>query len=136
MRKIKYIVVHCTATGQSATVDNIQKYWREKLGWKNPGYHILIDVFGNKHRLALDSQVVNGVAGHNSYSLHVSYIGGIDRQGKPLDNRSDRQKQSLLEVLREWKKEHPNAEIVGHRDLGRKACPSFDAKKEYKDIKH
>lgn len=139
MREIKYIFVHCTATPQDAAVENIQKYWREHLGWKNPGYHILIDKDGIKHRLLEDQSISNGVGGDfNKYGLHVSWIGGKDE-----DNRTDAQKYALKQVLTEWKSKYTAAEILGHRDAwfkykyekARKACPRFNAIIEYKDIK-
>lgn len=132
MRQIKFIVVHCTATPQNATIPSIQKYWRENLGWKSPGYHKIIEADGKVITLATDDKVCNGVAGFNSVSLHVSYIGGV--QGSlAKDNRTEAQKQALLQVLKEWKLKYPNAIIQGHRDFPnvKKACPSFDAKKEY-----
>ena len=136
MRKIEYLVVHTTATPQTATVQSIQNYWRNNLKWKSPGYHIIIDKDGNLHRLSELAKPTNGAAGFNSVSLHVSYIGGIDRNGKPIDNRTDAQKASLIEVLTEWKRLFPNAKIVGHRDLGaKKACPCFNAIPEYAHIK-
>ena len=136
MRKIEYLVVHTTATPQTATVQSIQNYWRNNLKWKSPGYHIIIDKDGNLHRLSELAKPTNGAAGFNSVSLHVSYIGGIDKNGKPIDNRTDEQKASLIEVLTEWKRLFPNAKIVGHRDLGaKKACPCFNAIPEYAHIK-
>jgi N-acetylmuramoyl-L-alanine amidase len=136
-RDIQFIVVHCTATPQSATVDSIKKYWSETLKWKSPGYHKIIDTNGNITTLATDDKICNGVAGYNSISLHVSYIGGIDKKGKGLDTRTEAQKRALLEVIYGWKKTYPNAVIQGHKDFKGvvKACPSFDAKTEYKDIK-
>jgi N-acetylmuramoyl-L-alanine amidase len=139
MREIKYIFVHCTATPQDATVEAIQKYWKEVLGWRNPGYHILIDRYGNKTRLLEDSAISNGVGGDfNKYGLHVSWIGGKDG-----DNRTDAQKYELKQIISEWKAKYPKAEILGHRDAwfkykyekARKACPQFNAIIEYKDIK-
>lgn len=132
MRQIKFIVVHCTATPQNATISSIQKYWRENLGWESPGYHKIIEADGKVTTLATDDKVCNGVAGFNSVSLHVSYIGGV--QGSlAKDNRTEGQKQALLQVLKEWKAKYPKAIIQGHRDFPdvKKACPSFDAKKEY-----
>jgi len=136
MREIKYIVVHCTATPQTAKVANIVNYWKNNLGWKSPGYHILIDAEGILNRLQNDNLPTNGVAGYNSNSLHVSYIGGVDAKGNPSDNRTDAQKQSLLKVLKEWKQKYPKATIQGHKDFPnvKKACPSFDAKKEYSSL--
>lgn len=134
MRPITHLVVHCTATPQDATVEAIQRYWKRKLGWKSPGYHKVIRPDGLVITLALDSAPTNGVAGHNATSLHVSYIGGVDVDGvTPKDTRTDAQKASLLKVLREWRAAYPGAGIKGHRDFPgvHKACPSFDARKEY-----
>jgi N-acetylmuramoyl-L-alanine amidase len=142
MREIKHIVIHCTATPQSATVASIQRYWREVLKWKAPGYHKIIDIYGGITILAPDAVICNGVAGFNRNSLHVSYIGGVDSKAKPIDNRTNAQRIALLNVLKEWQYEYPTAKIMGHRDFSRdlngdgilqpsewaKACPSFDVK--------
>jgi len=136
MREIKFIVVHCTATQQSATIDAIKRYWKENLKWKSFGYHQIIEPNGKITVLASDEKICNGVAGHNSYSLHVSYIGGVDKNNKALDNRTEEQKRALCEVLYGWKRKYPNAIIQGHKDFEgvKKACPSFNSKDEYKDI--
>ena len=135
MRDIKYIVVHCTATQPETEKKAILDYWKNNLCWKNVGYHYLIDRFGVIHELARLDQITNGVKGFNSQSVHVSYIGGIDRQGKPKDTRTPNQKYALEVILSDLKNKFPNAIIQGHRDFGvNKACPSFDAKTEYKNI--
>ena len=51
------------------------------------------------------------------------------------DTRTQEQKDSLVILLKTLKKLHNNAVIYGHRDFSTKMCPSYDAKKEYKDIK-
>jgi N-acetylmuramoyl-L-alanine amidase len=132
MRTINHIVVHCTATPQTTTVASIQRYWRENLKWKSPGYHFLIEANGTVHNLQPITLPSNGVAGHNANSIHVSYIGGVNGQ-RAVDNRTEAQKTALLTILRDLKKQFPRAIIQGHRDFPRvaKACPSFDAKKEY-----
>jgi N-acetylmuramoyl-L-alanine amidase len=132
MRTITHIVVHCTATPQTTTVASIQRYWRENLKWKSPGYHFLIEANGTIHNLQPINLPSNGVAGHNANSIHVSYIGGVNGQ-KAVDNRTEAQKTALLTILTDLKKQFPNAIIQGHRDFPKvaKACPSFDAKKEY-----
>lgn len=137
MRKIEYIAVHCTATAQTATVSSIQNYWRENLGWKMPGYHFIVKPDGEIVQLLDISQVSNGVKGWNSKTINISYIGGIDKNGKAIDNRTDAQKKALLEKLKELKRLFPSAKIQGHRDFPKvaKACPSFDAKNEYKNLK-
>lgn len=147
MRKIERIFVHCTASKQTATVDDIKQEFKNKC-WENPGYHYLVDANGETHNLLPEDQVSNGVQGYNSTAVNVAYIGGIDSNGKGIDNRTDEQKKSLKSLLTELKKKYPGAEILGHRDISPdknkngivdpweriKECPCFDAKTEYKSL--
>ena len=136
MRTVNNIVIHCTATPQSAKVQSIVNYWKNDLKWKSPGYHRLIEANGTVHNLSDFENPTNGVAGHNYDSIHISYIGGVDAQNKPLDNRTTEQRCAILHCIDEARKLYPNAQILGHRDFKgvAKACPSFDAKSEYKSI--
>jgi len=131
MRRITHLVVHCTAGPKNQLTSEIQKYWKNVLGWKNPGYHIIINADGLWERLAPDSQVCNGVGGHNANSLHVCYKGGKD-----IDDRTPQQRLALIQALQNWKQLYPGAIIQGHRDFPgvTKACPRFDAKNEYRGI--
>lgn len=137
MRVIKYIVLHCTATSQQATISAIQKYWKETLVWKDPGYHHIIKPDGEIVDLQPISKPSNGVAGYNANSIHISYIGGIDSKGKGLDNRTLTQKISMMVLLKKYKAMFPNAKILGHRDFPnvQKECPSFDVATWLKEIK-
>ena len=132
-REVKYLVLHCTAGQPNQTTKSILDYWKNNLKWKSVGYHYLINADGSVEQLAQESQVTNGVAGFNSVSIHISYKGGIDKSGKPKDTRTEAQKQSILKILKELRVKFPKAKIQGHRDFPnvKKACPSFDAKKEY-----
>lgn len=133
-RDIQYIVIHCTATPQTATVESIKRHWRETLGWKSPGYHRLIDKDGKVYELSHFNYPTNGVKGFNSKSIHISYIGGVDDKNKPLDNRTDLQKASILNCIFEAVKYAGKKVIIqGHKDFPNvnKACPSFEAKNEY-----
>ena len=147
MRTIKYIAVHCTAGSQHTTIKELQQEFKRK-GWKNPGYHYVVAADGTITQLLDEDKVSNGAKGYNSVLINVAYIGGIDAEGKPIDNRTDAQKASLAGLLGVLRKKYPTATIQGHRDFspdrnrnGRiepseyiKACPCFDAKAEYKDI--
>jgi len=128
MRDIKYIVCHCTATDQNAKVDAILNYWRTKLGWKNPGYHFLIEADGKIHNLQPLDKPSNGVRGYNANSIHISYIGG-----KYKDDRTEAQKSSIDAVVRTMSAMFPKAIIQGHRDFPNvaKSCPRFDVKIEF-----
>ena len=91
MRQINHIVLHCTATAQNTKVDSILNYWKNIKGWKNPGYHYLIEADGKTHKIQPIELPSNGVRGYNRDSIHISYIGGIDEDLKPLDNRTPKQ---------------------------------------------
>jgi len=100
------------------------------MKWKSPGYHYLIEKNGTIHNLQPIELPSNGVAGYNQNSIHISYIGGVDKNGKAIDNRTIFQKEAQLTLIKELKIKFPDAEILGHRDFPnvKKECPSFDAR--------
>ena len=148
MRTINYIVLHCTASQQTETVENILNFFKNVNKWKNPGYHFIIRSDGSVANTCKIENIANGVAGHNANSIHISYIGGIDKQGKAIDNRTDAQKVAQIKLLTDLKLKFPKAVITGHRDLSpdknkdgiispnewTKMCPGFDTKKWLKEI--
>lgn len=147
MRRIERIFIHCTAGNQKATVEDLTREFKQR-GFKNPGYHYAIMPSGRIEQMLPEEEVSNGVYGYNQTAINIAYIGGIDENGKGIDNRTPRQKQSLIRLLLALRKKYPDAEILGHRDISPdtngngevdpweriKECPCFDAKVEYKDI--
>lgn len=136
-RRIDEIIVHCSATreGQHVDVATIRKWHIRDRGWKDIGYHFVIYLDGSIHRGRNLDTVGAHCTGHNTHSIGVCYVGGVAKDGKtPKDTRTPEQKLALMRLLREFKKNYPNVKIYGHRDFSSKACPSFDAKNEYKNI--
>lgn len=137
MRRIDYIVVHCTASRQSWTVADLEREFKRK-GWKNPGYHYVVTADGKIYQMLDDAKVSNGVKGWNHCIINVAYVGGVNPANVDvaMDTRTEAQKDSLRKLLRLLRRKYPKAVIQGHRDFPgvKKACPSFDAKTEYKDI--
>ena len=132
LRNIKYIVVHCTATPPNTTIESMKRFWKDVRKWGDtPGYHYVIERNGNVVQLLDESKNSNGVYLHNSACINMSYIGGIDKDGKPQDNRSDAQKHAMFDLIVSLTEKYPQAEVLGHRDFPdvHKACPSFDVKK-------
>ena len=60
--------------------------------------------------------------------------GGLDADGKPADTRTVQQKEALWSLVEFLHFVFPDAKVYGHRDFANKACPCFDAKKEYANI--
>ncbi|NJI75840.1 N-acetylmuramoyl-L-alanine amidase [Sphingobacterium kitahiroshimense] len=152
MRKIKFIVIHCTAGPLKQTTKAIQAYWRG-LGWKTDGYHRLIGEDKTEQLVSFENPS-NGVKGFNSKIINICYKGG---DSKGTDTRTDFQKDELLDSINKalkWCAKHHTPEelaairILGHRDFSRdlnhdgkiskneweKTCPCFDAEIEYEWI--
>ena len=135
-RNIKEIIVHCSATpeGKDFTVADIKR-WHLARGFSDIGYHYVIYRDGSIHTGRDESIIGAHCTGHNTNSIGVCYIGGCVSNGKtPKDTRTPQQKQSLVKLLKELKTKYPQASIHSHRDYANKACPSFDATKEYSSL--
>ena len=135
-RTIKELIVHCSATPECKdySVDTIRQ-WHLQRGFSDIGYHYVIYRDGSIHTGRDESIIGAHCTGHNANSIGVCYIGGCASDGKtPKDTRTTEQKQSLVKLLKELKTKYPQASIHGHRDFSSKACPSFDATKEYSSI--
>tara|TARA_E500000318_G_C3542478_1_gene205228 strand:- start:628 stop:1041 length:414 start_codon:yes stop_codon:yes gene_type:complete len=137
MRNIKEIIVHCSATreGQNIPVETIRKWHVEGRGWTDIGYHFYIDINGNIYKGRDISRSGAHCKGHNRYSIGICYCGGVEADGKtPKDTRTDKQKESLLSVIKTMKAMYPDAIVYSHNEFANKACPSFNATKEYKNL--
>ena len=136
-RNINRIIVHCTATpeGRRETVESIRMMHKAQ-GWSDIGYHYLIGFNGERWNGRNVNLIGAHCYGYNANSIGVCYVGGVDKKMKTKDTRTDKQKESLLKLLKDLRRLYPKAKICGHRDLDKsgKECPSFDATKEYKDI--
>jgi N-acetylmuramoyl-L-alanine amidase len=135
-RDIKFIVIHCTATPTNTTLESIRKFWKEQRGWGDtPGYHYLIQRDGTIIQLLDENKNSDGVYKHNSNCINIAYLGGIDKEGKPQDNRSDSQKHAMFDKIVELTERYPKAEVLGHKDFPdvHKACPCFDVREWLKD---
>ena len=132
MRRIDEIIIHCTATieGKNFKAKDIDK-WHKQRGWKGIGYHYVVDLDGTIEKGRPESEIGAHTVGHNRYSIGVVYVGGLDKNGKPKDTRTEEQKEALLEILRQLLFRYTKATIHGHNEFAKKACPCFDVRKEY-----
>lgn len=132
MRPINKIILHCSATkeGKNFTVKDIDE-WHRQRGFKCIGYHYVIYLDGTVHKGRDESEVGAHCSGHNSFSIGICYIGGLDVNGKPKDTRTDKQKAAIKSLVAELKQKYPYATIHGHNEFANKACPCFDVKKEF-----
>lgn len=136
MRSITLIVVHCSANraGSALRLADIDRHHRS-LGWKGCGYHYVIPTDGTLKAGRPEAEVGAHCRHHNRHSIGICYIGGLSADGTPADTRTEAQRATLRRLLASLHRRFPRALIVGHRDLDPlKACPCFDAAKEYADL--
>lgn len=136
MRTITLIIVHCSANraGSALRMADIDSYHRS-LGWIGCGYHYVIPTDGTIEPGRPDEMVGAHCKNHNRHSIGVCYIGGLSKDGKPADTRTDAQRIALRTLLEQLHRRYPDALIVGHRDLDpQKVCPCFNAASEYADL--
>lgn len=129
-RPIKEIIIHCAATpeGKDFTVDDIRG-WHLQRGFADIGYHYVIYRDGSIHE-GRDINVVGAhTTNHNTGTIGICYIGGVDAQGKPKDTRTEAQKKSIEALISVLLKKYPTInKISGHYMYANKACPSYDVK--------
>ncbi len=163
-RYIDEIIIHCSATkeGKACTSDQINathkarkfsKYVDAKGNARYIGYHFLIHLDGTIEVCRPISRIGCHASGHNTRSIGICYIGGLDARdtnGRMIkDTRTPQQKAALIKLIKQLKKEYPTIKkVIGHRDTSPdlngngiiepyefiKGCPCFDAISEYKDL--
>jgi len=119
MRKINYIVVHCSATREDCvlTVEALRaKYLRR--GFSGIGYHYYIRRDGTVLHTRPLSLVGVHVEGQNAHSIGICYEGGLDAQGEPKDTRTPEQRAALRLLIHQLlRRFRGDVRVCGHRDL-------------------
>ena len=124
---VKWLVVHCSASrcNRPFTVERLIETGRQRFG--QPSYHYYVRRNGCVVPILPES--VQGVhaVGYNHCSIAVCYEGGLDENGNAADTRTELQKASLYELLKQLRRDYPQARIIGHRELPHvaKDCPCF-----------
>ena len=141
------IIIHCSATraGQDFTATDIDR-WHRQRGFRSIGYHFVIRLDGTiepGRDVALDGAHCTG---WNHRSIGICYIGGLDRNGRPADTRTEAQREALVRLVEDLRLVFPSLkQVIGHRDTSTdlngdgiispdeyiKSCPCFDVKAEF-----
>ena len=133
MRPINKIIIHCSATPEGRDVKTKEiKKWHLDSGWRDIGYHYVIE---------LDGKVVKGrpvelvgahCVGQNKFSIGICYVGGMDKSmSKPKDTRTEEQKESIIKLIKKLRSSFGDLTVHGHNEYNpNKACPSFDVSNE------
>ena len=138
MRKINAIVIHCSATranvdekitlpGEDIGAREIDR-WHKQRGFSGIGYHYVIRRDGRVEVGRPLAQAGAHVAGHNSTTIGICLVGGVDAANRAENNYEPAQWAALKKLVVELKRDFPGAALKGHRDYPQvaKDCPCFD----------
>ncbi len=143
-KRIKYLIIHCTATpeGRKVTKSDIEEWHLQGRGWKRLGYTDMIHLDGSLENLTpfdSDSVIENhemtwGAKGINQVSRHLVYVGGVAKNMKTKDTRTADQKETLETYVKYMLLRYPWIKVAGHNQFAAKDCPSFDVPKWLRSI--
>lgn len=140
MRPVNEIIIHCTATQPnwwadkptSAKVQEIRR-WHKAQGWRDIGYHYLIDRDGTVAEGRPVEQVGAHVKGRNTGTIGVALFGG--HGSAATDQFSDhftlRQANALRGLIAKLQADYGPLAVSGHNQFAAKACPGFNAPEWY-----
>lgn len=135
MRKIDKIIVHCSATIDGANITTRQiRDWHKRKGWKDIGYHYVVELDGHVNRGRSESEIGAHSKGQNRSSIGVCYVGGLNASKKPQDTLRGRQLGGMVKLLKDLMTRYPDATLHGHNEFSNKACPSFNVADKFKGL--
>ena len=112
------IIIHCSATraGQDFTAADIDR-WHRARGFRSIGYHFVIRLDGTiepGRDVSLDGAHCTG---WNRRSIGICYVGGLDKEGRPADTRTEAQREALIRLVEDLRLVYPDIrQVIGHRD--------------------
>ena len=115
MRKIKQIIVHCSATkeGQDFKAKDIKR-WHLERGFTDIGYHYVVDLDGTIEEGRSLELIGAHTKGQNRDSIGICYVGGLDASGEPKDTRTTQQKAALWLLIKKLRERFGNIPVYPH----------------------
>lgn len=114
--------------GVEAKRDEIRKWHVEDRGWKDIGYHLVIDRDGTSAVGRDISRIGAHTQGHNTGTIGICLIGGHGSSENDafFDNFTKEQDRELRHRIALLKRQFPTInKVSGHNEYAAKACPGF-----------
>ncbi len=126
MRQINRLVIHHTATPAYTSIDSIRCYHMKVLGWRDIGYHYIVDSNGVLRLGRPDWMIGAHVKGQNRDSIGVAVLGNFeDFSFLTSGGWSTPWERMLRTVLEDLMRRYPAAEVVTHREIAATLCPGI-----------
>jgi hypothetical protein len=133
--EVTEIVVHCAATGPGwlssegieAKVREIRRWHMHDNGWRDIGYHHIIDRDGAHAPGRPETEIGAGVEGHNRGVIHICLIGGREAAATDDFRRhfTFEQDVALRNRLAQIRTRARIRGMSGHNEWAAKGCPGF-----------
>ena len=129
------IILHCADTrpdwmaGRSLAekVAEIRRWHVEQRGWRDIGYHWVIDRDGAVSPGRRDTEIGAHVEGHNRGTIAICLLGGFGSSANDLFEKhfTDAQAAAVKRLIGEIQGRTAIRKVRGHNDYAAKACPGF-----------
>tara|TARA_R110002020_G_scaffold461823_4_gene680997 strand:+ start:1452 stop:1871 length:420 start_codon:yes stop_codon:yes gene_type:complete len=130
MRKINQIIIHCSYTrpSQGVSIEDIKRWHVQENGWREIGYHYVIERDSSIARGRQESEIGAHARGSNDDSLGVCLVGGMSEDGSPEFNYTQGQMMALNSLIHAIKSDHGKGVLIsGHNEHdNNKSCPCFN----------
>lgn len=115
---LEYVVIHHTASTAKETVEQIHNFHKNNNGWAGIGYHFYIRKDGTIYKGRDENFVGAHCEKYNSVSLGICLEGNFE-----IEQPTEKQLNSLTDLLRYLRKKYGNFKVARHKDLNATACP-------------
>lgn len=136
MGKFTHLMWHCSATRRGQWIDrsHIEQWHIKGRGWSRVGYSGLVLLNGafdilidhDKDDIIESWEISNGARGWNGRTKHLCYIGGVESSREPADTRTITQERVMEAITKMYVMLWPDIKVIGHNQVSRKDCPSFN----------
>ena len=132
----EFLIVHCAATKPSMDIDIKEiDSWHRKRGFFSVGYHFVLKRDGTRQIGRSLDEVGGHAKGFNHRSIGICLVGGVKEEDHTIaeNNFTNEQWVELEKLIVELLRTFPSAKVIGHNQISKKDCPSFDVQTYLKD---
>jgi hypothetical protein len=132
---VREVILHCSATrpewlgasSLAAKRAEIRRWHMQDRGWRNIGYHWLIDFDGQRAAGRPETDIGAHVVDHNRGTIGICLIGGHGADADDMfgEHFTAPQARTLRALITDIRSRTQIAKVTGHNDYAAKACPGF-----------
>lgn len=134
------VILHCSATRPSwmhnrpleDKIAEIRSWHVQDRGWKDIGYHFIVDRDGKIGRGRAETVIGAHTVGQNAGTIGVCLLGGhgSSERDKFEDNFTKEQLWATRWLVQNIASRTPIKKVSGHNQYAAKACPGFQVRTE------